>query len=98
MRNTRYGWLVRPYEILSLVLSRSGLSPEKKRQALLVALTLSKSHLRAQNHDSLIQKQLEQIRKTMAGVQQIKERQSKESMRLLSMQKAMLRGDSAEEH
>ncbi len=38
-RNTRYGWLVRPYEIQSLDFSRSGLTPEKKRQASLVALT-----------------------------------------------------------
>ena len=37
MRNTRYGWLVRPYETQSLDSSRSGLSPEKKRQASLVA-------------------------------------------------------------
>ena len=38
-RNTRYGWVVSPYERSSRSLSRPGLAPGKKRQALLGALT-----------------------------------------------------------
>ena len=41
IRNTRYGWLVRPYELTSLESSRPGLSPRKKRQASLAALTFT---------------------------------------------------------
>jgi hypothetical protein len=37
IRNTRYGWLVKPYGLSSLKSSQQGLSPCKKQQASLVA-------------------------------------------------------------
>ncbi len=39
-RNTRYGWVVSPYERSSCSLARPGLAPGKKRQASLGALSL----------------------------------------------------------
>jgi hypothetical protein len=39
-RNTRYGWVVSPYERSSMIPPRPGLSPGKKRQASLGALTI----------------------------------------------------------
>jgi hypothetical protein len=39
-RNTRYGWVVSPYERSSRSLSRPGLTPGKKHQASLGALTI----------------------------------------------------------
>ncbi len=43
-RNTRYEWVVNPYERSSRSLSRPGLAPGKKYQALLGALNIRSPH------------------------------------------------------